>query len=185
MEFRVYIRALEPNDYRTTIEWRQEDGLWDNFIGPKRFVSSDTEKRWVEKSILEHEKGERLRFAVCLKENDKLIGLITFSNIDLINGACEISRIIGKEHRSKGYYTEMSLLALKYIFDEYPIHRINSRLLVTNKRSEKGLLKFGFVKEGKMRKALYKNGHYIDLLIYGLLKKDFFNGIGKEFKEND
>ena len=43
-EFRVYLRALEPEDYKTSIKWRNDDEIWSMVVGPKYFVSTAYEK---------------------------------------------------------------------------------------------------------------------------------------------
>ena len=32
--FRVYLRALEPDDYETTYPWRLDEEIWANVVGP-------------------------------------------------------------------------------------------------------------------------------------------------------
>ena len=32
---RVYLRALEPDDYRVSIKWRKDDEIWDMLGGTK------------------------------------------------------------------------------------------------------------------------------------------------------
>ena len=38
-ESRVYLRALEPADYKTSIKWRKDDAIWNMLGGTKYFVS--------------------------------------------------------------------------------------------------------------------------------------------------
>ena len=54
---RVYLRALEPDDYRVSIKWRKDDEIWDMLGGTKYFVSEAYEKQWVEKAIFESNLG--------------------------------------------------------------------------------------------------------------------------------
>lgn len=42
--FRVYLRALEPEDYKKSIIWRNDDEIWGMVGGPKHFVSNAYEK---------------------------------------------------------------------------------------------------------------------------------------------
>ena len=32
--FRVYLRALELDDYKNSIKWRRDDEIWDMVVGP-------------------------------------------------------------------------------------------------------------------------------------------------------
>ena len=38
-ESRVYLRALELDDYKTSIKWRNDDSIWSQLGGVKYFVS--------------------------------------------------------------------------------------------------------------------------------------------------
>lgn len=48
---RVYLRAFELDDYKTTIHWRQDDTIWAMLGGQKYFVSEAYEKKWIEKEF--------------------------------------------------------------------------------------------------------------------------------------
>lgn len=44
MEERIYLRALEIDDYKISIKWRKDDQIWNMLGGPKYFVSEAYEK---------------------------------------------------------------------------------------------------------------------------------------------
>ena len=71
MEDRIYLRAFEIDDYKTSIKWRKDDMIWDMLGGPKYFVSEAYEKKWVENTIFN---PKDVKLAICLLENDKYIG---------------------------------------------------------------------------------------------------------------
>ncbi|MDH5415426.1 MAG: GNAT family N-acetyltransferase, partial [Flavobacteriaceae bacterium] len=58
-----------------------------------------------------------------------------------------------------------------YGFKTFPINRIYARPFGTNKGSQRVLEKAGFIQEGKFIDAIYKNGHYLDELIYAVRKE--------------
>ncbi|MCF8360345.1 MAG: GNAT family N-acetyltransferase [Prolixibacteraceae bacterium] len=173
MNYEIRIRALEPEDYKITINWRKEDALWDNFIGAQRYVSSDTEKRWIENAIIEHEKGIRYRFAIILKDTNILVGLFTISNLDFVNKNCETSIIIDSKYRNSNIFFSAHDLVLNYAFHQLNMKRINARVIANNKASLIACQMYGFKKEGISRKAVYKNGNYVDVIFLGLLKEEF------------
>ena len=43
---RIYLRALEPDDYQVTIKWRSDEEIQNMVGGAKYFVSSEKEKEW-------------------------------------------------------------------------------------------------------------------------------------------
>ena len=111
--FRVYLRALEPDDYKVTIKWRNDDETWSMVGGPKYFVSSEYEKQWILNAI--NNKNE-IRLGICLKENDELIGLCSIIDIDWINRSAQSSSMIGeKKYRGKGYGTNQIIIAICFL----------------------------------------------------------------------
>ena len=52
------------------------------------------------------------------------------------------------------------------------LHRVELKVLASNERAQHVYEKCGFSKEGIIRKAVYKNGEFVDLLLYGILKDE-------------
>ena len=177
---RIYLRALELEDYKTSINWRKDDDIWGMVGGPKYNVSSEVEKKWVENTIFSKDK---IVLAICLCEGDKYIGNIILSDIDWINRSASTSTMIGdKAEWEKGYATEAKMIFLNFVFEERGLNRINSSILDTNRASLKVQEKCGYKLEGTKRQAVYKGGQYIDLHILGLLREEF-EPIFKAYKE--
>lgn len=168
MNKRVYLRAFEPDDYKTTIKWRKDDEIWDMLGGTKYFVSEAFEKQWIENTIFN---SKDVKLAVCLVENDKHIGNVYMTNINEINRSCVSHVLIGeKEYWGHGYAREALLLAIDYMFNERNIHRIQANVLVSNVASLKMHEKCGYKLEGTLREAVYKNGKYQDQYVLALVK---------------
>ncbi len=168
---RLYLRALEPDDYKVSIIWRRNDKIWNMLCGTKYFVSEAYEKSWVEKTIFN---SKDLKLAVCLIDNDKYIGNVYMTNIDAVNSSCESHVLIGDEkYWGAGYAKEALLQLVSYMFNERNINRIEAHILESNIRSIKMHEKCGYKLEGLKRQAVYKNGEYQNQYILSLLKKDF------------
>ena len=173
MEDNLYLRALELNDYKTTINWRNDDTIWEMVGGPKYYVSSEFEKNWIIKAI---NNPDEIRLGICLKENDSLIGLASMVNIDLINRNGAFSIMIGeKKYWSGGYGTEAIKLLLDYCFKERGMERIWGTILESNLASQKMAEKCGAKKEGVLRKSVYKNGTYHNQVMMAILREDYLS----------
>ncbi len=171
-DFKIYLRALELDDYKTSIHWRRDDDIWDMVAGPKFYVSEAYERKWVEEAIFGA--SDKLTLAICLKENDELIGYVYLSAIDWKNKSAEFAKLIGKkECWGKGIATEATLLTLFHGFVVMGLERIQARQLKTNFGSIRVNEKCGFKNEGVMRKAVFKNGEYQDLNLMSIIREDF------------
>ena len=170
--FKVYLRALEPDDYETTYPWRLDEEIWANVVGPKYFVSMEYEKRWVSDTILSP--GNSLKLAICLKEDHKHIGLVSLTNIDRSNGVAQCSILIGEKSLwGKGLGTEAILLILHHGFYTLGLTRIEARQLLSNRASVRLFEKCGFRIEGVLRKAVFKDGRHRDLNQLSILREEF------------
>lgn len=170
--YRVYLRALEIDDYKKSIKWRHDDDIWSSVVGPKYFVSSEYEKKWIENTIINSDKN--LKLAICLKENDEYIGNIYLTDIDWKNKNAEYAIMIGeKKYWGKGLGQEAIMLIVIHAFLEMGLIRIQSRYLTSNIASIKAAQKCGFKQEGILRRAIFKKGIYQDIQIMSIIREDF------------
>ena len=171
-EYRVYLRAFEPEDYKTSIKWRNDDEIWQQLGGVKYFVSEAYEKKWVEEAIFN---PNTIRLAICLKENDLYIGNVYVLDINLVDRKGNSHIFIGnKDCWGKGYATEAYSLLLDYVFCERAFHRICAHVLESNHASIALHKKCGFKQDGVFRKATFKNGKWQNQLIFSILEEEYF-----------
>jgi len=170
--FRVYLRALELNDYQKSIKWRRDDELWSMVSGPKYFVSEAYEKKWVEDRIFHN--ADRLTLSVCIKDTEEHIGYVYLNHIDWKNRKAAFAKLIGeKQFWGKGFAKEATLLMLYHGFYVLGLERIEATPLIDNQASLKTNEKCGFKREGVLRRAVYKYGEFKDVFIMSVIRKDF------------
>ncbi|MDV7400217.1 GNAT family protein, partial [Arthrospira platensis SPKY1] len=68
----------------------------------------------------------------------------------------------------RGIVTEAIKQVVDFAFNTYDINRIFARPFGTNIASQRVLEKAGFTLEARLEKTLYKNGEYLDELIYSV-----------------
>lgn len=167
----IYLRAFEPEDYKTSIKWRKDDDIWDMLGGTKYFVSEAYEKQWVENAIFN---SKDIRLAVCLSLNHLYIGNVYITDINMTNRTGTSHVLIGnKDYWGKGYAKEALMLLLDYAFNERGLNRISANVLTSNTASIKMHQKAGYIMEGVLRQSVYKNGNFQDQAILSILKNDF------------
>ncbi len=127
-----------------------------------KFVNSTIEKR-----------DESLQWAIRNNE-DNLIGGVGFMGQHLKCGVYEFSDEIGywlaKEEWGKGIMTQVVEQVVAYGFAKLHLMRIEARVFTSNPASVKVLEKCGFELEGIQKKALFKNGKFLDSFIYARLR---------------
>lgn len=169
---RIYLRALEPEDYKMSFMWRNDPDMQNMIGGHKYYVSSEREKQWVYDAICSNDKTV---LAICLTENDKYIGNVMLHEIDWINRSARIPIFIGdKDERGKGYATEARMLMHKFAFEERGLERIWAIVIETNIASLKMHETCGYKRVGLLRNSVFKNGRYYNQVILDVLKEEFY-----------
>lgn len=170
-ENRIYLRALEPDDYKTSIIWRNDSDISGMLSGQKFFVSEEIEKRWVADAIY-NEKNVRL--AVCTIDDNKYIGNVYLTDLNMVNRAANSHVLIGnKDYWSQGYGSEALRLLLCYAFNELGLNRIQAGIIDTNIASLKMHEKCGYKVEGVRRQAIFKGGRFHDQTILSILREEY------------
>ena len=82
----------------------------------------------------------------------------------------ELGYWLAEPYWGKGIITQAIQQIVAYGFKTFEIDRIFARPFENNIGSQKALIKSGFFLEGKFDKVLYKNGEYLDELIYAVRK---------------
>jgi RimJ/RimL family protein N-acetyltransferase len=170
----VYLRALEPEDYLTSYKWRNDHESVKFAHAIPRYVSKETERKWVLKAIDEHESGKVVRLAICKIEDNEHIGYIYLKNIDHKNQSCAINILIEASYQKKNQLaTEAILLLLKYAFTELGLRRVKVQLNEQNQSSILLWEEIGFQYEATLRSSLFRQHQFQNELIYSLLAEDY------------
>lgn len=127
----------------------------------------DNAIEWLNMSLLGFKTGEKLKFAIELKETGKFIGGIGYI-IHARHNTGELGYWLGKPFWNKGYGTEALKAVLKYGFEELKLHKVFATHFPFNASSGKIMQKCGMVKEGEMKEHVKKGDTYLDLIQYGM-----------------
>lgn len=117
------------------------------------------------------ESGECINWAICLKEDNKLIGNIGYFRMQPENHRSEIGYMLATEFHGKGILQEAITEIIKYGFETLKLHSIEAVTDPENYASWKLLEKNGFIREGHFKEDCFWQGKYLDSFVYSLLNK--------------
>lgn len=169
---KVILRPIDVDkDLERCWEWINDYDII-RFLGrPFKPVTKDKERELLQNIVSDQ---ESVVFAIDTSD-DKHIGLTGLHNINHFDGTAVTGTVIGdKNYWSRGYGTDAKMLLLWYGFTVLNLRRINSRVISFNKRSLNCQLKCGYKVEGVMKKEVYKNGQYYDLMLLAIFRHNWF-----------
>lgn len=170
---RVYLRPVEEADLPAHSRWINDPAVRTRLVQARPLDLSFQEVWW--KGVIDRSPlPTRIHFAVCLTEDDALIGITALQSIDWVHRFAETSTVIGEASaRGKGLAAEIKQLLLAYAFDTLDLHRLQSRVLADNTASLRHLKRCGYVEEGRLRQSVFTEGGYRDEILLGLLGSDW------------
>ncbi len=121
-------------------------------------------------------KRDNLVLAMVAKAENVHIGNIALQRIDHLSQTAEFAIVLGeKAFWGKGYAKEAGGLIIQHGFKALNLRRIYCGTNADNSGMIK-LAKFlDFKEEGLRRQALYKNGQFVDVIEFGLLRDEWFS----------
>jgi diamine N-acetyltransferase len=170
---RVRLRGIEKSDNVRFVEWLNDPevsrGL--TLVVP---LSNLQEEEWFE-SLKNRPKEEHpLGIEVKTPDGWLLVGNISLMNLDWRNRLAEVGIFIGeKRYWNQGYGHDAMMLMLRHAFHNLGLNRIYLRVHETNPRAIHSYVKSGFVHEGRMRKAQFQDGKFVDVLLMSVLQSEW------------
>lgn len=118
--------------------------------------------------------SEALAYAIHERGSERLIGVTTFSALDPDNGSALFHITIGERDTwGRGYGTEATELMLSHAFERLGLHRVGLSVFAFNDRAIRAYEKAGFTEEGRLRDAVWRDGHWWDEVQMGILESDW------------
>ena len=100
-----------------------------------------------------------------------MLGFVQIGGINPVHRSAEIGIRIGEDkNRGQGYGTEALLLALDYCWNHLNLNRLQLTVFKHNVRAIGAYQAAGFRKEGRMRKAAFIGGQWVDLIMMAALR---------------
>lgn len=165
------LREIEDKDIPLINHWRNDRDMISMLGAPFRYINRDTDIKWYENYL--KSRSTNVRCAIVEKDEDVILGIISLTNINFQNQSAELHLMIGKENQGKGLGTFSVNELLYHAFNNLNLKRVELTVLKTNIRAIHLYEKCGFVKEGCKRQSKYKNGKFVDMLMYSILKDEW------------
>jgi RimJ/RimL family protein N-acetyltransferase len=108
-------------------------------------------------------------FTICWEE--EAVGSIDVRRRSSHRG--DLGLWIGLPYHSRGIGTGAIRLAAEYAFRQLGLAKLEAAIFVGNYKSRRAFEKAGFQLEGSIRRAVRKQGEFVDEWLFGLLPEEF------------
>ena len=158
----VYLRPAEREDIPLFVGWFT-DWRTTRTLALRAPMSLASEEQWFERMLADQGKGGYF-FVACLLEDDRPIGTIGLYELDLADGSAGLGIAIGApEDRGRGFGTDMLRALLAFGFGSLRLERIWLDVYDFNPGARRVYERVGFVHEGVLRHAVFREGRYVDV----------------------
>ena len=167
---RLLLRQLTPDDVEEVYEIRSDPETMRYIPRPLAKTREDAMAHidMISKALLNN---ESVVWAIALKENNKLIGIICLLRFQLEHFRTELGYILHPAFHRQGIMNEAVKPVIEYAFNVLKFHSIEAVIDPENLASEQLLIKNHFVKEAHLKENEYYDGRFLDSVIYSLLNK--------------
>jgi RimJ/RimL family protein N-acetyltransferase len=175
---KVILRPLDKEkDLGVVLKWANDPEL-------RQFVSfflpstKKQEEEWFDKK-----REDEIVLAIETKEGE-FIGSIGLHKINYRHRTAITGTLIGeKSFWGKGYGTDAKMILLNYAFNTLNLRKIKSQAYATNQRSVNYSKKCGYKVEGILKKDLFVNGDYVDVVCLAVFRKSF-KRVWRNYQQN-
>lgn len=166
------LREISKDDLRAINAWRNDDEII-NLLGCNfLYISEEIDEKWYQNYLNNRDKNVRL--SIIESDKNHLIGNVYLTNIQSINRSAEFSIVISnKNYWSRGIGEMVCREIIKHAFIDLNLNRIYLYVLEQNARAIRMYEKVGFLVEGKLEDAVYKNGSYHNTIMMAILRKNY------------
>jgi len=169
----VSLRSLAPHDadnFYLLIE-QSRDYIQEWLPWLQQIQSPNDSLHFILNEQDELKKKERIILGIFIQETCS--GLLGFHQIDQVNKIGYLGYLMGEAYTGRGIVTAALRTLIKYAFEDLSLNRIDMRIASENNASIKVAKRLHFKKEGRLRQAEWLRTHYVDHLVFSMLKSDW------------
>jgi RimJ/RimL family protein N-acetyltransferase len=117
--------------------------------------------------------GTGMRWAVCRRDDARVMGTVSLFHFDEQNDRAEIGYALGRAFWCRGFMHEALTALVGHAFGAMDLRRLEADTDPRNAASIRALERLGFEREGLLRERWVVAGTVSDSLLFGLLRRDW------------
>jgi RimJ/RimL family protein N-acetyltransferase len=169
---KVNLRALEPADLDSIMQWvndREVTKWLAGFVWP---VSRKSEEEWLARATKADNPNDRV--LVVEAKDGVYIGQVGLHQIDYTSGVAELGIVLGrKDYWGKGYGTDAIRTLLRFAFSQLRLRKIILKYQGANERGRKCYSRIGFKEVGCLKAHQLIDGEFQDMVYMEIFAEEF------------
>lgn len=169
----VELRLLEEEDveelYQLIDRNREHLRRWLPWVDHETSVESS--RSFVQRSLQHYMDNEG--FNMGIRYQGRLAGVIGYHTVNWPNRHVEIGYWLGAEFEGQGVMTRACRALIDFAFDKLLLNRVVILCATGNVRSRAIPERLGFTQEGVSREGEWLYDHFVDLVVYSVLAREW------------
>jgi len=171
----IKIKYLEQKEIPELYEILSQEEIFSNLLA-NPYVITETNLA----SYLLATDPSTIAQAYSIYLNETLVGVITINNISLLKKSAYLGvlAIDQRRHDKKvtGLCVKAAKWAIRYVFETLGLNRVYAHTWSDNEKMDAVYKRVGATHEGTEREHTWKQGSFVDMKIWAILRKDWDNG---------
>ena len=160
------LRSWQPQDTGSLVKNANNRNVWRNLthMFPHPYTLADAEA-WVR---IANEPSASLHLAIEF-QGEAVGGIGAIAGEGIAQRTAQFGYWLGEAHWHKGIATAAARAMVNHLQSTLAFARLEAPVFEWNPRSMRVLEKIGFVREGLLRRSVFKDGQLIDSVMYALV----------------
>jgi RimJ/RimL family protein N-acetyltransferase len=168
---KIYLTELDRTNAETVRGWLNDPEVHRYLLVGHVPITKEAEQSFYDTQAATPDAHD---FEIHVAADGRYIGNIGLRDVDLVHRHGEIGLVVGsKQDWGKGYGADAIVTCLRFAFFTLGLHSVR---IVTEAGHERALelyRRIGFVETGREREHVYREGRFVDELVFDMLDTEY------------
>lgn len=169
---RLRMRALAPGDDEVIFHFLNDSEVI-QYLNRVNLPTKMRARRIMKEIRISGARLESIHYGICLKETERLIGVISFQQWKEAQKQAQIGYMFDRAYWGQGYAAEALERLIRFGFEELDFTRLEARIHKQNDRSQKLLIRSGFTHKKTQQHFSLLHMQTQDILVYETDKEQY------------
>lgn len=167
---KISLDRVRRGDLEFLLAWRNDPAVW-RWCRQHDLIHEDSHKRWFE---WQSNDDSVSMYTIKPVGYHTPVGVCGFTSIDSVHRRAEFSCYIGTNYQKKGFAGQALRLLFTHGFANLNLHQIWGETFLGNPAAHL-FEKIGMKKDGLRRQFYWKDGKWVDCILYSVLAEEWSN----------